>query len=59
MRSPKGVRRREDQTTQTFKGLIAEEQPVDWKMIRKIGKMEKDITEAKNKESFKKIVQSV
>lgn len=45
VRSPKGLRRREDQKTQTFKGLVDEEQQIDWRMIRKIGKIERKVSQ--------------
>lgn len=45
VRSPKRLRRREDQKTQTFKGLVDEEQQIDWRMIRKIGKIERKVSQ--------------
>lgn len=58
VRSWKEVRTQTLKNT-NIKGLVEEEQPVDWRMIRKIGRIERDITEAERKESFKRIVQSV
>lgn len=58
-RSPKRVRRRTDQRTQMLKGQVEEYQPVDWKMIRKVGRIKRKISKKLKERYFKMIVQSI